>query len=246
MTTPPEPSAEWTAILFDLDGTILDSSPIICRAMSLASAEFGHPRDPAVFRPFIGPPPWHTFAEVTGEPPHVVERIVPRYREIYDGLMADTPVYPGMPSLIEALAGAGFPLAVATSKLRAAAIALLEGVGLAGHFVAIQGAGADAASAAKATVIGTAIADLQAAGADISRMVMVGDRHHDIDGAAEFGVPTILVDWGYGTPGEEDGAAAVAHTPAELARLLGLSAGVSIAVPEVKPLGASWRTAEDQ
>lgn len=223
MTAAPEPTAQWSAILFDLDGTILDSSPIICRAMSLASAEFGHPRDPAVFRPFVGPPPWHTFAEVTGEPPEVVERIVPRYREIYDGLMADTPVYPGMPSLIEALAGAGVPLAVATSKLRDAAIALLEGVGLAGCFLTIQGAGADAASAAKATVIGTAIADLQAAGVDTSRMVMVGDRHHDIDGAAGFGVPTIMVAWGYGAPGEEDGAVAVARTPAELASLLGLA-----------------------
>lgn len=223
MTAAPEPTVRWSAILFDLDGTILDSSPIICRAMSLASAEFGHPRDPAVFRPFIGPPPWHTFAEVTGEPPEVVERIVPRYREIYDGLMADTPVYPGMPSLIEALAVAGVPLAVATSKLRAAAVALLEGVGLAGCFLTIQGAGADAASAAKATVIGTAIADLRAAGVDTSRMVMVGDRHHDIDGAAGFGVPSIMVAWGYGAPGEEHGAMAVARTPAELAGLLGLS-----------------------
>lgn len=210
--------------MFDLDGTILDSSPIICRAMSLASAEFGHPRDPEVFRPFVGPPPWHTFAEVTGEPAEIVERIVPRYREIYDELMSGTPVFPGVPSLVEELAAMGIPLAVATSKLRSAAIALLEGVGLAPHFVTIQGAGADAASAVKATVIGAAVTDLAAAGVDTSRMVMVGDRHHDIDGAAQFAIPTILVDWGYGQPGEENGALATVRTPVELAQWLGLSA----------------------
>ncbi|MDO5683000.1 MAG: HAD hydrolase-like protein, partial [Propionibacteriaceae bacterium] len=125
----------YSAILFDLDGTIMDSSPIICQAMSIACAEFGHDRAPKVFAPYIGPPPWHTFAEVTGEPPEVVARIVPRYREIYDGLMDRTPVFPGMASLIEQVAGAGVPMAVATSKLRSAAIALLEGALLAQHFV---------------------------------------------------------------------------------------------------------------
>lgn len=217
----------WSAILFDLDGTILDSAPIICQAMSLACAEFGHPRDPEVFRPYIGPPPWHTFAAVTGEPPEVVARIVPRYREIYDGLMDSTPVYPGLSPLIDALAAEGLPLAVATSKLRSAAVALLAGIGLTGHFVTTQGAGADAASAVKATVIGTAIADLDAAGVDTSQMVMVGDRHHDIEGAARFGIPTILVGWGYGLPGEEEDALAVAPTPRDLAVQLGLSREVS-------------------
>ncbi|MDO5500728.1 MAG: HAD hydrolase-like protein [Propionibacteriaceae bacterium] len=213
---------DWSAVLFDLDGTIMDSSPIICRAMSVACAEFGHERAPEVFAPYIGPPPWHTFAEVTGEPDEVVERIVPRYREIYDGLMDKTPVYPGMPSLIEAAATSGLSLAVATSKLRSAAIALLEGVGLADRFVTIQGAGTDPASAVKATVIGKAVADLESAGVDTSRMVLVGDRHHDIDGAAGFGIPTILVTWGYAQPGEEEGALAVADHPGELAALLGV------------------------
>ncbi|MDO5683001.1 MAG: HAD hydrolase-like protein, partial [Propionibacteriaceae bacterium] len=80
--------------------------------------------------------------------------------------------------------------------------------------------GADPASAVKSTVIGHAVADLEAAGVDTSRMVMVGDRHHDIDGAAEFGIPTVWVRWGYAQPGEEDGAFAVVGTPGELASLL--------------------------
>lgn len=212
----------WSAILFDLDGTILDSAPIICQAMSLACGEFGHPRDPEVFRPYIGPPPWHTFAEVTGEPPAIVERMVPRYRQIYDGLMDQTPAFAQMPELIAALAAENIPLGVATSKLRSAAVSLLQGWALADHFVTIQGAGTDPASALKATVIGKALADLIEAGVDTSRLVLVGDRHHDLDGAAEFGIPTIMVSWGYGLPGETSGAWAVADTATELAHQLGL------------------------
>lgn len=210
----------WSAVLLDLDGTILDSAPIICRAMSLATAEFGHPRPPEEFLPYVGPPLWHTFGEVTGEPPEVVERIVPRYREIYAELMGATQVFPGMPEVVRRLAAAGLPLAVATSKLRSAAISLLAGVGLAEEFVTIQGAGDTAASADKAAVIAAALADLRAAGADVGRPVMVGDRHHDIEGAAALDIPTILVSWGYAAPGEEEGAIAVAPDSAALADLL--------------------------
>lgn len=210
----------WSAVIFDLDGTILDSAPIICAAMAQATTDFGHPREPEVFRPYIGPPPWHTFAEVTGESEEFVERLVPHYRAIYDAMMAATPAFEGVPKVIRELAAAGVPMAVATSKLRSAAISLLELHGLADLFVTIQGAGADAGSADKARVIGTALDDLRAAGVDVTRLVMIGDRSHDVHGAARFGIPTILVAWGYAQPGEEADALAVAKTPADLHELL--------------------------
>jgi phosphoglycolate phosphatase len=209
-----------TAVVFDLDGTILDSSSIICAAMSVTAGEFGHPHPPEVFRPYVGPPPWHTFGEVTGEPAEVVARIVPRYREIYGSMMAATPVFPGVREVIDDLAARGMPMAVATSKLRSAAITLLDGAGLADRFVTIQGAGHDAASAAKDRVIGRALTDLRAAGVDTSALLMVGDRRHDVEGALVHGILTILVGWGYAGPGEEQGAAAVADTPLDLLALL--------------------------
>lgn len=213
----------YSALLFDLDGTILDSAPIICLAMSRAMKEFGHDVPPETFAPYVGPPPWHTFAEVTSEPSEVIERMVPRYREIYDAMMDRTPAYPGLPALIERLAQAGVPMGVATSKLRSAAVSLLAGHLLADRFVTIQGAGTTAASALKAAVIETAVADLRASGIDVAELVMIGDRHHDIEGAARFGIPTILVAWGYARPGEEADALAVVETPQELAELLGVT-----------------------
>jgi phosphoglycolate phosphatase len=50
--------------------------------------------------------------------------------------------------------------------------------------------------------------------------VLVGDREHDVHGAAAHGVPTIFVEWGYGSPAEQAGAIAVAATPADLRHLL--------------------------
>lgn len=212
----------YSALLFDLDGTILDSAPIICDAMSRAMADFGHDLPPSAFEPFIGPPPWHTFAELTGEPSDVVERMVPHYRGIYDSLMDRTPAFQGMPELLERLARAGAPMAIATSKLRSAAISLAENAGIAKHFVSIQGAGDTADSADKATVIGQAVADLEASGADTSALLMIGDRHHDLTGAATRGIPTVLVEWGYAEPDEFEGAVALAASPQDLGVLLGV------------------------
>lgn len=206
----------WTAVLFDLDGTILDSAPIICAAMSVASTEFGHPRPPETFAPYVGPPLWHTFSEVTGESPEQVDRIVTRYREIYQSMMAGTPAFPGVPEVVQELAARRIPMGVATSKLRSMAISLIEGIGLADHFITVQGAGIDAASADKATVIEQALTDLATAGVDLSNAVMVGDRHHDIEGAARHGIPTILVSWGYALAGEKEGAISVVDTPQAL------------------------------
>lgn len=214
--------SDYSALIFDLDGTILDSAPIICLAMSTACEEFGHRCAPEVFRPYVGPPPWHTFAEVTGEPAAVVEVIVPRYREIYDSMMVRTPVFAGVPDVLKSLGEVRVPMAVATSKLRSAAISLLEQHGLADLFVTIQGAGQTAASASKATVIETAVADLRAAGIDTNKLVMIGDREHDIEGAAQSGIPAILVEWGYAGPDEGRGAIATAGSPRELADLLGV------------------------
>jgi phosphoglycolate phosphatase len=57
-------------------------------------------------------------------------------------------------------------------------------------------------------------------GADVSNPVMIGDRDYDINGAAEHGIPTIYVDWGYGHAGESEGSLAVVSKAEELLPLL--------------------------
>ncbi len=84
----------------------------------------------------------------------------------------------------------------------------------------ITGASEDEVRSAKKDVVEEALKRLAAIGADISRPVMVGDRHHDVVGAAAHDVPTIFVRWGYGSPAEEVGTIGVATTATELSALL--------------------------
>jgi len=73
---------------------------------------------------------------------------------------------------------------------------------------------------AKKDVVAEALLRLAAMGADVSRPVLVGDREHDVLGAAANHVPTIFVEWGYGSVAEQAGSIATVSTPAELQELL--------------------------
>jgi phosphoglycolate phosphatase len=97
---------------------------------------------------------------------------------------------------------------------------MLSHFGLLDQFDIITGASDDEVRSSKQDVVAEALLRLTAFGADLSRPVLVGDREHDVEGATANGVPTIFVDWGYGSPAEQAGTIAVAHTPAELQRLL--------------------------
>jgi phosphoglycolate phosphatase len=72
----------------------------------------------------------------------------------------------------------------------------------------------------KAAVITWALEQLEARGVDVRRPVMIGDRIHDVEGAAAHGIPTVFAEWGYGSPDEAVVAAASAATPAELPRVV--------------------------
>ena len=85
----------------------------------------------------------------------------------------------------------------------------MDHFGLAQHLTAIVGATLDERTlSAKADIVAEALRRLEAAGVDISRPVLVGDRHHDVEGGAVHGVPVIFVRWGFSWPHEADGAQA--------------------------------------
>jgi phosphoglycolate phosphatase len=203
------------AILFDLDGVLVDSRVPITRSLNAALAAHGHPGRPdAELHQFIGPPLHDAFRRLTGE--REVDTYVTAYRDRYRVKMdAETLVVDGIPEL---LAGMAYPAVVATSKPRALAEPLLEALGLREHFLAVEGPSLSADGEPKATTIGRALAALPAG----ARAVMVGDRLHDVHGAAAHGLDCIGVLWGIGSREELEaaGAAAIAETPAELAEML--------------------------
>ncbi|WP_353707347.1 HAD hydrolase-like protein [Cellulosimicrobium sp. ES-005] len=216
-------SARDDLVLLDLDGTLTDSAPGILASVRHA---YGVLRLPvpaeAVLRGFVGPPLADSFA-AHGVPHDRVADAVAAYRDVYAaGNLLDNAVYPGISACLTALRGAGLRLAVATSKPEPMARRIVAHFGLDAHLDRglddVFGATLDGSRSAKADVVAHALASLDAA----RRVVMVGDREHDVLGAGVHGIPCVGVAWGYARPGEltAAGATAVVGTPAELATVL--------------------------
>jgi phosphoglycolate phosphatase len=207
-------------VLFDLDGTLIDSSPGIHTSLRHAAHALGLPDPtPAQLRAMIGPPLPDGFALVLGVPEAEVPRAVATYREHYAaGALLDATVHDGVPELLAALRGSGAVLAVATSKPEAFALPVLESTGLLPAFASVHGATMDGAVRHKDQVVAAALA----AHPHGRGPVLVGDRSHDVLGAAVHGLPCIGAGWGPAEDGELEraGAVAIAATPADVTRLL--------------------------
>lgn len=206
-------------MLFDLDGTLVDSTPGIWASVRVAAEALGLPEPTeAQLRGMVGPPLQEGFALVLGVPPDDVPRAVAAYRAHYSaGALLDVAVHDGVPELLAGLRAAGAVLAVATSKPEPFAVRVLEHTRLLAAFASVHGATLDGAVRHKDQVVAAALA----AHPDGRAPVLVGDREHDVRGAAAHGLPCIGAGWG---PAPDElraaGAAAVARTPAEVSALL--------------------------
>ncbi|TPW78488.1 HAD hydrolase-like protein [Schumannella sp. 10F1B-5-1] len=219
-------SSSYTAVLFDLDGTIADSAPGIIASLAYTYEQLGRPvPTPAELMKWVGPPILDSFREFMGLDEAGAQAALAIYRPHYIAHgVNDASMFPGVDRVLRAIKAAGLPLSLATSKPEGPATTILESFGIADLFDEITGASADETRSAKADVVEEALRRLRADGADLSAPVLIGDREHDIEGAAEHGVPTILVTWGYGAPAEQAGAVAVVDDADALLTALGLAA----------------------
>lgn len=212
-----------TAVLLDLDGTITDSAPVILRSFAGALTELGIPvPDHETLMTFVGPPLSETFRTYAGLEGEANADAVTRYRRHYREHMLEAPLYNGAREIVEALHRAGIATSLATSKNESLARLIVEHWGLLPQLTAVSGADEADRDGSKAAVIRRALARLEAAGADLSTVVHVGDRHHDVDGAHEAGVGCVGILWGYGDAAELAEAEWLAATPGELLALLGV------------------------
>jgi len=214
----------YSAILLDLDGTVTDSAPGITDTLAWTFTQLGMPVPPAEeLLKYVGPPLLDSFRDLAGMTLEQREHALEVYRVRYlDRGAYDSVLYPGMGLLVRDIAAAGIPLSLATSKPELPATLMLEHFTIAEHFDLITGASEDEVRSAKADVVAEALVRLRGIGADLSRPIMVGDRIHDIEGAAVHGIPTIAVTWGYGDDAERAHAHAIAHDVDELRELLAL------------------------
>lgn len=212
----------WSAILFDLDGTITDSAPAITSSLARTFALLGRPvPSEAELMSYVGPPLLAAFREFGGMTADEADEALVVYRADYQGQASfDTAVYPGVAGLLERIHQAGIPLALATSKPELNAVRILEFFDLAKYFTVMVGASEDETRSEKADIVAEALRRLDEEGVDVSAAVMVGDRCYDAEGATANGIPAILVEWGYGSPAEAVSATAVVHSADQLGRLL--------------------------
>jgi phosphoglycolate phosphatase len=208
-----------TAVLFDLDGVIVDSRRAFAGSVNHALAANGlAERDAADLHRFIGPALHGTFRELAGD---LADACVASYREHYPRTSArETVVFDGMREALAHL-GARVPLAVATSKPAALAEPLLEALGLREQFAVLAGPSLEAEAEEKTVTLGRALAALDGGASP----VMVGDRLYDIVAAHNHGLAAVGVTWGIGDEAEllTAGADLIVHAPDELAAALGLS-----------------------
>lgn len=195
-------------ILFDLDGTLVNTKEGIIKSVYYALDGLHITEDePEKLECFIGPPLIDSFREFYQLNDRAAAEAVKLFRQRYDrkGVFECKP-YDGIIEMTAKLREAGKHLGVATSKIQYSAEQILEMYKLKDAFKVIVGATLDSSLVIKADVIRTVLAEMGAFEAD--KVIMVGDRKHDVIGAKECGLECIGVRYGFADPGELESAGA--------------------------------------
>ncbi|MEG2039474.1 MAG: HAD-IA family hydrolase [Oscillospiraceae bacterium] len=214
---------KYSTILFDLDGTIINSQDGITKCLQYALECIGITiPDLKVLTPFIGPPLTVGFgAHFPNLTDEQIAFAIEKYRERYQKTgMMEHYLYDGIPELLKTLQDSGKKLILATSKPLEYAKLLLEHNGLTGYFNDIVGCGLDGTLNTKGEVIAYALQKNNIN--DISEVLMVGDTKYDLDGAKQNGIDCLCVLYGFGKRHELQDAEYIASTVAELREFLTL------------------------
>ena len=232
-------ASEIRAVIFDLDGTLVDPAGAITLGIAHSLEVHGiEVPNQDVLDSFVGPPLASSLASLPGVTEVMIPSIVEEYRQRYlsEGMQASR-VYSGIETLLTELNEAGVVCAVATSKPTGLAERLLSIQGIREHFAAVHGSHEDESipHAGKGPIVGAALAaiglDPEVGPVSVTspqaKVVMVGDRIFDVDGAAAHGLRCIGVRWGYAPTDEleQAGADPIVDT-AEGLRAALVSAGI--------------------
>nr|MBL8411028.1 HAD hydrolase-like protein [Dechloromonas sp.] len=214
--------ARYQHILFDLDGTLIDSAPAILASFRNAFAQSGITPVRAIDESIIGPPLTETLQLLSGsQDPALIARLADAFKASYDseGYKA-TAAFDGVGALLAELAAAGLTLSIATNKRIHPTRLILEHLGWRDHFAHIYALDLFPERLPdKATMIGRLLADL-AIPKDAA--IYIGDRSEDGESADANGLPFIAVTWGYGslTAGEMREEWRMAARPERLREML--------------------------
>lgn len=209
-------------ILFDLDGTLTDSAIGITNSVIYALKKYDiEISDRSELYKFVGPPLWDSFENYYGFSKEEAKTAVGYFREYYkDQGILENVVYEGVEDLLKILKDNGKILIVATSKAEVFAKQILEHFNIDKFFTYIAGSNLDGTRVKKVEVIQYALESCNII--DLSKVIMIGDREHDIIGAKAVGIHSMGVLYGYGNRNEFEKAGAdfIVNAVADIGRKL--------------------------
>ncbi|WP_303871330.1 HAD hydrolase-like protein [Acetobacterium wieringae] len=210
----------YSHILFDLDGTLIDSKDTIRRSMEYALKKMNVP-NPEIsnIEPLIGPPMLKTLQEVYGFSLAEARIGYDFYLEEYvgNGQMYQAQLYHGVKETIQTLHQKGLFLGVATTKNETNARKIVESLKLDISVSRVYGTYNDGTRSNKKEIITSLLEDNGVT--DFANALMVGDRHFDIIGAREVGIDSVGVTYGCGSD-EELRQAGATHLASSIIELL--------------------------
>jgi phosphoglycolate phosphatase len=186
-------------IIFDLDGTLVDTAPDLIDTLNVTLAREGLPVIPYdEARALIGFGARSMLERglaAAGRPAADIDHLYEHFVAYYADHVADrSRLFPGVEAALDVLAGRGFTFAVCTNKLERLSVRLLKSLGLAGRFAAICGQDTFAVQKPHPEAL---LSTLRRAGGNLDRAVMVGDSQTDIATARAALMPVVAVDFGY-------------------------------------------------
>lgn len=191
-------------ILFDVDGTLIDSQRIICAAMREAYEHHGLPCPPVpAVLSIVGLSLEQAFRRLAGDADHPIDSLTARYKEAFFALRAagtqPSPLYPGAREVIELLRRRDdIVLGLATGKSRRGVAAMVEQHALHGIFATVQ----TADTAPSKPDPGMVLQAMQETGIEAGNTVVIGDTAFDMAMARAAGAAAIGVSWGYHAVGD--------------------------------------------
>ena len=208
--------------LFDLDGTLTDPALGITNSVMYALEKSGCPvPERSELYKFIGPPLVYSFKTYSGMNDEEAQRALLYYRERFAaGGLFENELYEGIPELLASIKAGGGKVILATGKPEEFAAQILEHFGLLQYFDFVCGNTLDETRPEKRQVLQHIFSSFPELSGE--NAVMVGDRSYDVLAAAEFGLPSVGVLFGYGPRAEleEAGADKLAASVGDLSTLL--------------------------
>lgn len=214
---------KFTDLFFDLDGTLTNSKPGIFNSALYAVKKLGLAPEkiPSDLTPFIGPPLRESFKLVFGLNAEQSELATIYYREFYgsEGMHQYT-IYNGIPEALKELSDLGYRMSIVTSKAEIYAVEIIKNSPLNNYFSMVSGCELNGERSEKSLLIPYNAARLRVKLSH--KVLMIGDRYHDLRGARQSGISAAGVLYGFGSFDEiaEEKPDLIINEPYNLVRMV--------------------------